>query len=267
MGAILKYMEFRVLKDRIEKEIKNLEGIVGLSIKFINSSETIEINSQQQIWAASIIKLPIACELFKQVEEGEFSLATRNKVDSENIVEGTGVIKLLDSDDKFTLLDLAKLMLAISDNSATNQIVDLIGRENVENYMYKLGLTKTTYRHKMMFKEGRGPNLTTAADILSLLEMLQNNKLAGSKQILDILKQQQNRTGIPSHLPNNIQIAHKTGSLPEAMHDAGIVYSTNTFIFVFLSDQRKDKRLTNNVLSECAKLCYEYSIANTAAKE
>lgn len=253
-------MTFIELKEQIEKNISKLSGVVALSVKFINTNQSLEINSKQQLWAASIIKIPIACEFFRLVKNDQIDENTRIKVTNENLVEGAGVIKLLDRDDKFTLLDLVKLMLAVSDNSATNQVVDLIGWENVEKYMKQLGLKNTAYRHKMMIKAGRGPNLTTAEDILALFEKLNNKELPHSEKIIEILKQQQDRTRIPLLLPDEVEVAHKPGSLPEAMHDAGIIYSENPFIFVFLSDDQKDKRLTNGVLSECAKLCYDYSV-------
>ena len=152
-------------------------------------------------------------------------------------------------------------MLDISDNAGTNEIVDIIGWENVEKYMHQLGLLNTTFRHKMMIKAGRGPNFTTAQDITMLLEKLYNNEIPGATQILTILKQQQDRRRIPLLLPNDIEISNKTGSLEKAVHDAGIIYTKNPFIFVFLSDDQEDKILTNEVLSNCAKLCFDYSIS------
>ncbi len=252
-------MKLSELKKRIENEISHLNRNTALSVKFLNTQQTISINDQQQFWAASVIKIPIACEVFKQVNAQNLQLDTRYTLTEENIVEGTGVVKLMDRKDEFTLLDLVTLMLVISDNTATNQIIDIICWENVGIYMSAQGLSNTTFKHKMMIKAGRGPNLTTASDVSILLEKLYNNSIAGSTQIIEILKHQYDRTRLPLLIPNDIEIAHKPGALPEAVHDVGIVYTTNPFIFVFLSDDQKDKQLTVSVLAKCARLCYEFT--------
>lgn len=110
----------------------------------------------------------------------------------------------------------------------------------------------------MMIAAGRGPNLTTAEDMGKLLEMLHNNKLGGSKQLLRVMNEVTLRTRIPAKIPNDIKIPHKEGSLKEAVHDVGIVYGENTFIFYFLSDDQKDKEKTHAVLSSLAKECFYY---------
>ncbi len=253
-------MHINDLKNKLEKEINRLQGQVALSVKFLKSNEEININEKTQFWAASVIKVPIACEFFRQVETGIISENSLIKITTENFVDGSGVLRFLNQEAEYTLVDLVKLMLILSDNSATNQVVDLIGWENVEKYMQNIGMLNSTFRHKMMIKAGRGPNLTTAEDLIILYQKLFNNELVGTSKIIEILKCQQDRRRIPLFLPNNIEIAHKTGSLEEAMHDTGIIYSQNPFIFVFLSDDQKDKRLTNDVLSSCTKLCFDYSI-------
>ena len=254
-------MTLNNLNKQIDIQLKKLGGDVALMVKFLNTKKEIKVNRDFQFWAASVIKIPISCEFFRQVNEGKIKPETKTKIKAENRVEGSGVFKLLNKDDEFTYLDLVTLMLDISDNAGTNEIVDIIGWENVEKYMHQLGLLNTTFRHKMMIKAGRGPNFTTAQDITMLLEKLYNNEIPGAAQILSILKQQQDRRRIPLLLPNDIEISNKTGSLEKAVHDAGIIYSKNPFIFVFLSDDQEDKILTNEVLSNCAKLCFDYSIS------
>ncbi len=245
------------LEKAIQNQINTLQGQVGLNIKFLNTNEEIKINEKLQFWAASIIKVPIACTFYNQVSEGKITGDTRTTISAENIVLGSGVAKLLDNSISFTLKDLVTLMLVASDNSATNQIIDIIGWENVEAYMKSLGLNDTTFRHKMMITAGRGPNLTTAKDMSNLLEMLYTNTLPGSREILNLMQEQIDRTNIPLYIPNEVAIAHKYGALPEALHEIGIVYSSNPFIFCFFSDDQKDKHVTNEILSQCAKLCFD----------
>lgn len=240
--------------------VKTLNGDVALSVKFLGSHKTIHINADKQFWAASVIKIPVACEFFRQVEAGSLKKETRVKVAKINKVEGTGILAFLDKDTELTLNDLAILMLDTSDNCAANQLIDTIGWENVEKYMTTLGLKNTTFRHKMMIKAGRGPNYTTASDMQLLLEKIYEEEIPGARDIVEILTHQQDRRRIPVYLPNTIKIAHKTGSLPQAVHDVGLIYAKEPFAFCFLSDNQKDKVKTSEVLAQCAKLCFDYTV-------
>lgn len=253
-------MTFEQLKENLLTELKTLGGEVGVKVKFLTTGEEFTFNEDLQFWAASVIKIPIACEFYRQVEDGKLNEKDKTKITEDNYVEGSGITRLLDKEDTFTFRDLVVLMLTISDNTATNQLVDAVGWEAIEAYMKKLGLSNTTFRHKMMIKAGRGPNFTTAKDTTTLLEKIYRSDIPGSAKILEILKQQQDRRRIPLYLPNDVDIAHKPGSLEKAVHDVGIIYAKTPFIFAFFSDDQEDKNLTNEVLSTCAKLCYTYSV-------
>lgn len=252
-------MDFENLKTQLTNKLSSLEGNVGLYVKFINTNQEYKYNENTQFWAASVIKIPIALTLFKKYENEPSKLMERIEIDKENNVEGSGITKLLDKGILFSYKDLATLMLVLSDNTATNQLIDLVGTETVEEYMKDIGLLNTTLRHKMMIKAGKGPNLTTPQDMGNLLEKMYMNELAGSQEILDIMQEQIDRTKIPQLLPNDIRVSHKYGSLEESMHEVGIVFSTKPFIFSFFSDTQKDKKKTNEILSQCAKDCFDYS--------
>lgn len=254
-----KIMTYNQLSETIENKLLQLSGQISVYIKFLNTGEIISHNENLQVWAASVIKVPIACTFYKHIHETKLDENTYIEVKQENRVEGTGIIHLLNNEDKFTLLDLATLMLAVSDNAATNELVDLVGWESVEKYMVELGLTQTTFRHKMLIKAGRGPNLTTAKEMAMLLEKLHDKKLTGAQEILNLMKEEKDRTRMPLFLPNDIEIAHKTGSLPEAVHDIGIIYATQPFIFSFLSDDQKDKIKTTMTIAECVKDCFDFA--------
>ena len=252
-------MLFKELENQIATELSKLTGDVGIHIEFLKSDEVISKNESKQFWAASIVKVTIACAYFKKVTHGELLPETRVAINPSNIVLGSGVLKLLNTTNTYTYKDLVTLMLVVSDNSATNELIDAVGIDSINLYIQKLGLLNTTLKHKMMIKAGKGPNLTTAADQGKLLKLLYENKLPGSNETLSLLKEETDRRRLPLLIPNNIEIAHKTGSLELAVHNVGIVYSQNPFIFSFLSDDQEDKQLTTAVLATCAKLCYDYS--------
>ncbi len=247
------------LEAQITNELKTLPGDVGLVVKFLTLDKTITYNEQHQFWAASVIKIPIAITFFSKYENNSQVLHQKRKVKPENMVLGSGVVHLLDSEAEYTILDLLKLMIILSDNAATNELLDIVLPEDIEKHMHELGLANTTVRHKMFIKAGKGPNYTTPTDISLLLEKLYKNDLSGSEQVLEIMTETVKRDGIPLYLPNDVRIAHKTGSLPNAVHNVGIVYAKKPFIFAFFSDDQADKLKTAGVLARCAKLCFDFS--------
>ena len=252
-------MEFEKLTSQLSDRLSSLEGDVGLYVKYINSGKEFKYNETKQFWAASVIKIPIVLTLYKTLETRNIEFTDRLAISNENFVDGSGIVKLLDKGLELTYRDLITLMLVVSDNTTANQIIDIIGWDSVEKYMKQIGLKNTTFRHKMMVKAGRGPNLTTAQDMGTLLEKMYQDELPGSSEILNVMQEQLDRTRIPLYIPNDIKISYKNGSLSEAMNEVGIVYSNNPFIFCFFSDDQKDKRKTNEVLSKCAKDCFDYS--------
>lgn len=251
-------MEFSELEKEVRSLIDTLGGNVGLYIKFLNDNRVIEHNPNKQIWAASVIKILISTTAYKLLNSNKLPEKTY-PIQTGNRVDGSGISKLLDNKTVFTTRDLIVLTMTISDNSATNQLIDVVGRDEIDSQIDEIGLQNTEFKHKMMIKEGKGPNLTTASDISKLLEMLYKKDLPGSEDLLEIMNHANITDRIMAFIPNDVRVAHKTGSLQYALHDVGIVYSANPFIFCFLSDDQKDKEKTRKVLSECAKLCFDYS--------
>ena len=253
-------MNFTKLENSLSRQLSRLEGIVALKVLFLNDKNQFDYNSTIEFWAASVIKVPTACAFYNMATEQKLDTNQLVNIDKPNYVKGSGLLKLLNRKDKFTYDDLITLMLTISDNTAANQILDYVNPEYVEKYAKSIGLRKTTCRHKMMLKAGKGPNITTAEDMTLLLQKLYNNEVFGSKRILNIMQEQLDRSRVPRLLPNNVAVSYKNGSLPKAMHEIAIVYGKEPFTFCFFSDDQEDKELTNKVLSNCAKICFDYSM-------
>jgi beta-lactamase class A len=138
-------------------------------------------------------------------------------------------------------------MIVQSDNTAFNTLLGILDRRNVTATLRKLGLDNTTVGEKLNLNDaqyqtdlavsGRQPNTTTAHDFGRLFDLLYQGKIADSEEILAIFKQQKIDDAIPSLLPKNIEIAHKTGTFPPYYHDGGIVYKPNDpFILVVFTN-------------------------------
>lgn len=181
--------------------------------------------------AASLAKLPIAIELMRRVDMGQFDLGERMDTSGAPRAGGGGVLDHLDPATRLTLGELCTLMLIVSDNTAANVLLDLVGMGEVNETMSRLNLPRTRLaRHFMDFaaRAAHRDNLTTAAETLTLLELIRGNALPGGRRLRETLAAQQSFSELTEGwLPSGAMLAHKDGTLEDAVHDAGILSGPN----------------------------------------
>jgi beta-lactamase class A len=135
----------------IEKIANSHDGVMGVAIKDLTTSEEILINDQLIFPTGSSIKIPILIELYKQAAEGKYKLTDQRWVEGKDKVGGSGVIvNFGDHTSQLSLGDLATLMIVLSDNTATNMLIDQVGMANVNRTMDELGLKQIRLRRKMI---------------------------------------------------------------------------------------------------------------------
>ena len=191
--------------------------------------------------SASIIKLFILACMLDKIAAGEAALDETLVMDVSNIVGGSGVIAAQGAGSAFTIDDLLMQMVAQSDNTAANMLIDRLGFDAVNAEAANLGCTQTVLARKMMDAqaeaEGRD-NYTSAADVATLLQKLAAGAIA-TPELCDrargYLLAQADTRGIAEGVPEGIAVAHKTGSLAAAQHDAAIIYAERPFILVILT--------------------------------
>lgn len=254
------------MEKKIFTILSELEGTVGLYFEDLNTGKKICINPDTSFSAASTIKIPLVSLLLKQAEEGLINLNDIVKMDEVNRVGGSGVIKELNINYKPTVMDLAKLTIILSDNAATNQLIDLVGgTDKVNEFCNSLGMQDTKLQRKMMdlksLEMGKD-NLTTPNDMGKILKLLANEEMyskEASKTLVDIMKGQQLNQKLPYLIPalepddpgiysdeveeGNVVVAHKTGELFKAQHDVGIFYLPNNrkyILAIYTSDLSTD---------------------------
>ena len=234
-----KYTEW---KKEIEKIISQVEGSVCINFYDLNKNNVFSINGDKKVLSASMIKLLILVELMKKISENKFSLSDAITVTEAMKTGGDGVLKELNSEHHFTLKELATLMIIVSDNQATNILIDFLGMENINQLGREVDLKETFLGRKMMDIEARKKgydNYTCADDISSLLKLIYQEKLINeeaSQLMLDILLRQQQGERLQRYLPSDIKIAHKCGDLDNLENDGGIIWLGNkTYILVVLT--------------------------------
>jgi beta-lactamase class A len=190
--------------------------------------------------SASTIKLFVMAEVFRQAKEGRLQLSDRVAIPADCMVDFS-MVKLLDGANSYTLLDLVKLMIVQSDNTATNFLIDRVGMESVNLLVAKLGLNATKLQRKMLDFEAKAAgydNLTSANDLGSFLRMLCNGKVVDSYYdglMVDVMKHQLDRSMAYAYIPDDVVVAHKTGDLDGCNHDAGIAFTSNgSFVFAVM---------------------------------
>lgn len=212
----------------LEQIAVRLDGVMGYSIVDLTSGDRIERLPSDVFATASTIKLAILYELFKQADEGKLSLDSVVPFDRKQVVGGTGVLAELTAP-AMPLRDYATLMVVLSDNTATNVVIEAVGMSNVTARMASLGLKETKLRRKMidLAAARRGDeNVSTPSEIARLLELLYRGdglKKESQDALLAILKKAK-ATPMRRGIPAGINVANKPGTLDGVEVDAGIVY-------------------------------------------
>ena len=235
-----KYTEW---KKEIEKIISQVEGSVCINFYDLNKNNVFSINGDKKVLSASTIKLLILAELMKKISENKFSLSDTIMIADSMKTGGDGVLKELNTGHHFTLKELATLMIIVSDNQATNILIDFLGMENINQLGKELDLKETFLGRKMMDAEARKKgydNYTCADDISLLLKLIYQEKLINkeaSQLMLDILLRQQQGERLQRYLPSDIKIAHKCGDLDNLENDGGIIWiGDKAYILVVLTN-------------------------------
>ncbi|MDH7602207.1 MAG: class A beta-lactamase-related serine hydrolase [Armatimonadota bacterium] len=243
-------------------------GTVSVAVRNVENAGNISINENEVISSASIIKVPMLVEALRQARDGELDLDQEVALSDDQRVRGSGVLRYLHSGIKLTLLDLLWLMIIVSDNTATNIVMDLIGIENVNKTLRSMGYTQTTLRRKMYDWDAieRGlDNVCTAAEMADLLVRIARREAVGGEwdeKALDMLSHQQETSRLGLFLPGEAKLANKTGSREGIFHDCGIVTGPGFryTIAVFTRDARStgDAHLT---ISRISKAVYDHFAA------
>jgi len=261
------------LSERIEPLIAKHQGTVCVAIKHLATGETFFHRPQEVVPTASLIKFPVMIEYYRQVDAGKLSGDRMVTLTQEDKVPGSGI--LTDHFANSSVLPLETinhLMIAFSDNTATNLVLDQIGIANVAKTMQQFGLPETQIHSKVFRRDTSiaqdrsqkyGLGSTTAADMLSLLEQLHARKLVSpeaSERMLAHLLSCDDKTKLLRFLPKEIKGYHKTGAVNESRTDAGLFDTPSGWIaMVCLTSENQDKSWGDSNAAEilCGRIAQE----------
>lgn len=232
--------------------VEKAGGQWGVVIEHLETGERFEHNPGQSFYAASVIKLPILSAVFHEQANGTLSLEDTLTLRKDDQVDGSGVLKVFSPGTAIHILDLATLMIVVSDNTATNMLIDRIGVDAINAHMREDGLAMSVIHNKLQTVPVRfnGRNEITADDIALWLKKAATGALVSlwaSTRMLEILERQQYHNKIPGNLPEadadepigaipKWKFANKTGMVRDIEHDAGVLSLCGaTFVIVTLA--------------------------------
>jgi len=251
------------LYTELVKETKGFEKVLGVAVKHLGTGEEVGFNGEELFPTASVFKVPVIVELYRQAEAGGLNLDSKLVLKDSLKVPGSGILKELSEGLEVTVRDLSRLMMILSDNTATDMIVERVGKENVNATMRRLGLNKTLVvadcrdllfdlvgenslpdeektldRYLQLAKAGANKgswslgternDVSTPLEMNKLLEFIVEGQAAGRAGCDAILatmeKCQTGEYRVPKYLPaEKVKMNRKTGSLPGIRNDVGVI--------------------------------------------
>jgi beta-lactamase class A len=249
------------LRARIEQLVQQSGAHIGVAVRHIESGAEVMLDADTPVPLASVVKIPVLIEAFRQLAEGHFQLTDRWPLEMQHKALGSGILTQFDDGLEPTVKDLLTLMIIVSDNTATDIIMERLGIASIHRTMHQLGLTHTHVAHTLRdiftdmlpspdpgqdryalaqweaahgvrrdgfsYSLGSDNNVSTPRDMTRLVEMIFKGELldrSACDAMLDILFKQQLNDRLPRFLPPGTPIAHKTGTFSGVRNDSGIIY-------------------------------------------
>jgi beta-lactamase class A len=248
---------------RLQTIASGLDGVLGYSIVDLASGERFDALATTEFATASTIKVAILYELLKQAEDGRVRLTEERRLDRTAVVEGDGILHDLTTP-SLSIRDYAALMITLSDNTATNVVIDIVGMENVNARVRTLGLAHTRLRRKMLDLAAarRGDeNVSTPQDLATLMTIVargQGLTAASRDEAIALLKK--GRTSyLRGGLPSGVEMASKYGDLDGVRADVGyVLVKDRPYVIAVMTGLLKDDTAGERAITDVSRAAYDY---------
>jgi beta-lactamase class A len=271
------------LQDSIANRIAAFPGsTVGVAYVDLGTGDTLLLNADSSMHAASTMKIPVMIEVLRRAQQGAFSLDQGILLINQfkSLADGSPFSMIAKDDGDTTLYsrigervpvrELLRLMIVRSSNFATNQLIELVGAARVTAGAHELGATHTQVlrgvEDQKAFDAGL-INTITAGDLATLLAAIERGTVLSpesSALMRDILLAQEFNDKIPAGLPPGTRVAHKTGEITAVSHDAAIVYppGRKPYVLVVLTRGIRDGKQSAALIADISRLVYAHATAH-----
>ncbi len=202
---------------------------IGVAVQ-APDGDRFSLRGDERFISASTIKIPIMVEIYRQIDRGTLALDDLFTLTKDDICPGSGVLLQLHPGIELTLRDIVYLMMSISDNTATNMLIDLAGMENVNATIASLGMAHSALGRKMRgvpAADGSPENWATPNDFRAVIAAILTGTAASREScdgMIEMLTLQQNARRIGRYFPEDtLPWGSKTGTVGDVSHDAGFV--------------------------------------------
>lgn len=254
----------------IKKYLESRIGTYGFFFEDLKSGFIYGYNENVQMIAAGCMKLPIAVSLISAVEQGKVDFMDKIKIDGKDKVYGTGIIHEF-NEREYTVFELLVAMLIQSDNTAANKIIEIVGMEQINKDIQKMGLKNTFLNRKTT--DERKPkneveNITTASDLSKIWKHLYKGTFLNadnSQMLIDILRRQQIKNKSALYIPDDLkyEISSKTGDKSGVENDTALIQlSKGNFVFTILSMSIPNSVYGTVTLAKCGKMMWDNVMNN-----
>jgi len=246
----------------IERELAAFAGTGGIAAKHLGTGEEIRVNADGETGTASTIKVPVLIEVFRQAEAGKIDLETKIADTPETRTPGSGILRDLSTGIPLSVRDVAILMIVVSDNTATNMLIDLVGLERINATMREFGFPRTQLRNRIHFPtigdDVKNLAVTTPGELAGIMEALATGRILSDEsraEILRIMGMQHYLDNVPRYLPytpyaeelekpdNGLRIYNKTGGWTGFRADMALVEWPGTrYVIGVVTDGDPDTR-------------------------
>ena len=255
-------INFTRLETNLHQKLDKYGEKVGLVFIDCKTQTVISLNGDKTYVAASVIKLPIMAAVFKEYEQGKLLFADKVNVTKDMILPGSGVLQWL-KPNTYTLWNLTRMMISLSDNTATYIMADKLGLDKLNDYCRLLDLRSTVIRDKTALVEppSQEVNMTSPLDMAYLLLKIYYREgftEDSSKSMLAFMENQYYRWGICRPLPRGVKVANKTGNLDGVLNDVGIVFTpAGDYILSIFTQEFPKKREAREIINAVSAQIYE----------
>lgn len=223
--------------------LSSVAGQVGVYARRLSSgeaSQALEHDAEVPFRAASVIKVGIMAALLADVEAGRLCLSDTVEISKSEMVEGAGVLFELDPGRSYTLRELCRLMIVVSDNTASNALLRAVGVERLNTFLKERGYEASIDRffmHPVIDGRDNFMSARSAAEMLADLYLAKGFAQSSQEFAKGCLRGQQYREKIPLMLPEELLVGHKTGELDGVRHDAAVVECPEPYLLVVFTQE------------------------------
>ena len=263
------------LAERLTPLIQAHKGKVGVAVKHLTTGEEFYYHPDDPMPTASLIKVSVMVEAYRQAAEKRIDLNQLLTLRKEDQVPGSGILTQLSPGLQLSIRDAIRLMIALSDNTATNLVLDQIGLPSTAQTMEKMGYPNTKIHSKVFRRDTSvfaerskqfGLGSTTAREMMSLVTQIQKKEVVSPEAcdaMLGHLRACQDPNKFPRYLPEGVRVAFKSGSVDDCRTAAGILYTpSGPIALCVLTNDNEDQSWGDSNAGDrlCAEIAREVAL-------